>query len=41
LSDGEPAVVEISRLGETFAPGESVHLWWEPADELHFDELHR
>jgi ABC-type Fe3+/spermidine/putrescine transport system ATPase subunit len=36
LSDGEPAVVEMSRLGETFAPGESVHLWWEPADELRF-----
>jgi ABC-type Fe3+/spermidine/putrescine transport system ATPase subunit len=37
LSDGEPAVVEISRLGETFVPGESVHLWWEPADELRFE----
>jgi spermidine/putrescine transport system ATP-binding protein len=37
LSDGEPAVVEISRLGQTFAPGESVHLWWEPADELRFE----
>src|SRR5271170_1208234 len=37
LSDGEPAVVEISRLGETFAPGERVHLWWEPADELRFE----
>jgi ABC-type Fe3+/spermidine/putrescine transport system ATPase subunit len=40
LSDGESAVVETSRLGETFASGESVHLWWEPADELRFDELH-
>jgi spermidine/putrescine transport system ATP-binding protein len=37
LSDGEPAVVEISRLGETFAPGERVHLWWEAADELRFE----
>jgi ABC-type Fe3+/spermidine/putrescine transport system ATPase subunit len=37
LSDGAPAVVEISRLGETFAPGEQVHLWWQPADELRFD----
>jgi spermidine/putrescine transport system ATP-binding protein len=37
LSDGSPAVIEISRLGETFAPGESVHLWWEPADELRFE----
>jgi ABC-type Fe3+/spermidine/putrescine transport system ATPase subunit len=37
LSDGEPAVVEISRLGETFVPGETVHLCWEPADELRFE----
>jgi ABC-type Fe3+/spermidine/putrescine transport system ATPase subunit len=37
LSDGASAVVEISRLGETFAPGESVHLSWEPADELRFE----
>lgn len=37
LEDGAPAVVEISRLGETFAPGEQVHLWWEPGDELHFE----
>ena len=37
LSDGSPAVIEISRLGETFASGESVHLWWEPADELRFE----
>jgi spermidine/putrescine transport system ATP-binding protein len=37
LSDGAPAVVEISRLGEAFTPGESVHLWWEPADELRFE----
>jgi ABC-type sulfate/molybdate transport systems ATPase subunit len=37
LSDGEPALVEISRLGEAFAPGENVHLWWEPSDELRFE----
>ena len=37
LSDGEPAVVEISRLGEAFAAGERVHLWWEPSDELRFE----
>jgi ABC-type Fe3+/spermidine/putrescine transport system ATPase subunit len=37
LSDGEPAVIEISRLGESFAPGEAVYLWWEPADELRFE----
>lgn len=38
LSDGAPVVVEVSRLGESFAPGESVHVWWEPADELRFSE---
>ncbi len=38
LSDGEAAVVEISRLGETFNPGEAVHLLWEPSDELRFAE---
>jgi spermidine/putrescine transport system ATP-binding protein len=38
LSDGAPAVVEVSRLGESFAPGESVHVWWEPDDELRFGE---
>ena len=37
LSDGEPAVVEISRLGDSFSPGESVHLCWEPSDELRFE----
>jgi ABC-type Fe3+/spermidine/putrescine transport system ATPase subunit len=37
LPDGEQAVAEISRLGETFAPGEQVHLWWERADELTFE----
>ena len=36
LAGGEPVMVEISRLAETFAPGEDVHLWWEPADELRF-----
>jgi ABC-type Fe3+/spermidine/putrescine transport system ATPase subunit len=39
LSDGEAAVVEISRLGETFNPGEAVHLLWEPSDELRFAEM--
>jgi ABC-type Fe3+/spermidine/putrescine transport system ATPase subunit len=37
LADGVLAVVEISRLSETFAPGEQVHLWWEPSDELRFE----
>ncbi len=37
LSDGKPAVIEISRLGDAFAPGERVHLWWESSDELRFE----
>ncbi len=37
LASGEQAVVEISRLGETFAPGDQVHVLWEPADELRFE----
>ncbi|HEX5230465.1 MAG TPA: ABC transporter ATP-binding protein [Bryobacteraceae bacterium] len=36
LESGEAVVVETSRLGETFAPGEEVHLSWDPADELRF-----
>jgi len=38
LADGASVVVEVSRLGESFAPGESVHISWEPADELRFSE---
>jgi spermidine/putrescine transport system ATP-binding protein len=37
LSDGDSAVVEISRLGETFAPGEAIYLSWDPANELRFE----
>jgi len=31
---GECVVAEVSRLDASFAPGEAVHLWWNPADEL-------
>jgi len=34
---GETIVAEVSRLGETFAPGDPVHIWWQPADELTFE----
>src|SRR5258708_34712937 len=34
LHTGESMVAEVSRLEESFAPGEPVHLWWSPADEL-------
>ena len=34
---GETVVAEVSRLGEPFAPGDPVHVWWQPADELTFE----
>jgi spermidine/putrescine transport system ATP-binding protein len=34
LASGETVVSEMSRLEETFQPGENVHVWWHPADEL-------
>lgn len=34
LPTGEIAVAQVSRLEESFQPGESVHMWWNPADEL-------
>jgi spermidine/putrescine transport system ATP-binding protein len=37
LDDGQLAVAEVPRDGANFAPGERVHLWWQPADELSFE----
>ena len=37
LDSGQTIVAEISRLGETFAAGEDVRVWWLPADELKFE----
>jgi ABC-type Fe3+/spermidine/putrescine transport system ATPase subunit len=37
LDDGQLAVAEVSRNAASFAPGERVHLWWQPADELSFE----
>ena len=34
---GQTAVAEVSRLGEAFNEGESVHVWWQPDDELIFE----
>jgi ABC-type Fe3+/spermidine/putrescine transport system ATPase subunit len=34
LDSGETVVSELSRLEPSFAPGENVHIWWRPADEL-------
>ncbi len=37
LDDGQLAVAEAPRGETTFTPGERVHLWWQPADELRFE----
>jgi ABC-type Fe3+/spermidine/putrescine transport system ATPase subunit len=37
LDDGQLAVAEVSRNAANFAPGERVHLWWQPTDELSFE----
>jgi ABC-type Fe3+/spermidine/putrescine transport system ATPase subunit len=37
LADGQLAIAEVSRLGESFTSGDSVYIWWQPADELTFE----
>ena len=37
LTDGQTVVAEVSRLAETFAADDSVHVLWEPRDELTFE----
>jgi ABC-type Fe3+/spermidine/putrescine transport system ATPase subunit len=37
LADGQPVIAEVTRLNGTFVPGESVHVWWRPVDELTFE----
>lgn len=34
---GERVIAELSRDHEPFTPGESVHLWWRPEDEMRFE----
>jgi ABC-type Fe3+/spermidine/putrescine transport system ATPase subunit len=34
LASGEVVVAEVSRPDPPFEPGEQVHLWWQPADEM-------
>jgi ABC-type Fe3+/spermidine/putrescine transport system ATPase subunit len=34
LTSGETVVAEVSRLDQVFVPGESVHMWWQPGDEM-------
>jgi ABC-type Fe3+/spermidine/putrescine transport system ATPase subunit len=34
LASGQVLVAEVSRLEQPFQPGEPVHMWWQPADEM-------
>jgi spermidine/putrescine transport system ATP-binding protein len=34
LASGETVISEMSRLNEAFKPGDKVHVWWRPDDEL-------
>ena len=34
LPNGERAIAEVSRMDGSFEPGEAVHVWWNPSDEL-------
>jgi ABC-type Fe3+/spermidine/putrescine transport system ATPase subunit len=34
LSSGQVVVAEVSRLEPPFQPGEPVHMWWQPGDEM-------
>jgi ABC-type Fe3+/spermidine/putrescine transport system ATPase subunit len=34
LTTGETVTSELSRLEESFQPGESVHVWWKSTDEM-------
>ena len=36
LANGEEAVVQVSRTGPVFQPGDDVHLCWNAADEMRF-----
>jgi len=27
----------VSRLNESYAPGDPVHVWWQASDELRFE----
>ena len=38
LDNGEPVISEIARNGDEFKPGEPVHIFWHPSDELNFSE---
>jgi hypothetical protein len=34
LNSGERVVAEVPRIENGFAPGDAVHAWWNPSEEL-------
>jgi ABC-type Fe3+/spermidine/putrescine transport system ATPase subunit len=38
IASGEALIAQVSRLGDRYEPGEPVHVWWHPQDELRFGE---
>jgi len=36
LANGDMVVAEVSRFEQSFDAGQSVYIWWQPADELKF-----
>lgn len=36
LATGESFIVEVPRSHPMFEPGEAVHVWWDPRDEMRF-----
>jgi ABC-type Fe3+/spermidine/putrescine transport system ATPase subunit len=38
LQNGERLVCELPRNGDVFSPGDNVHVWWLPADEVAFPQ---
>jgi ABC-type Fe3+/spermidine/putrescine transport system ATPase subunit len=38
LASGERVVAEVSRFDVPFQPGDAVHVWWQPQDQLDLSE---
>jgi len=37
LETGEAIIAETSRLQPAYSPGDRLHAWWLPGDELRFE----
>jgi ABC-type Fe3+/spermidine/putrescine transport system ATPase subunit len=38
MGTGDAVMVEVSRLDGAYHPGDRVHLWWQPGDEIRLAE---